>query len=115
MALDITARGLALSVDAKLGEVPKGKTIMELLGAIEVGGYDDTEIKERLAALEAGAEEMDKDLAALQALVGEEVFEENVVEIITQTVSPLAISGNVNDLTQDEGDYVTLTCGTSDE
>lgn len=112
MGKDIIARGIAASVDAKLGEVPAGKTIMDL---ISTGGYDDTEIQNRIAELETEAEQINKDLDAIKALVGEGNFEEAITEIVVQSVSPLALSGNINDLTQDEGEYVTLTCGTSNE
>ena len=123
MAMDVIARGLALSVDAKIGNLPKGKTVMEVISAIEERGYDDSELIERIEILESQNTTINKDLEALKGLLTEDKLDELVTEtveakteeVIKNTVSPIALSGNINDLTQDEGDYVVLACGSSDK
>ena len=123
MTMDIIARALAATADAKIGDVPQGKTIMDLINSIEVGDYDDTALIARIETLEEEDVSIHKDLEALKSLISEDKLNEMVAvavdaqieDAIANTVAPVALSGNINDLTQDEGDYVVLACGSSDE
>jgi hypothetical protein len=93
-----------------IGAVPEGKTIIDLINAIEGGtggSYDDTELVNRI-------EELDKDYGALKSLIGETSVAEQITAAI-DALAPIAKSGDINDLTQKPNEYVVLSCGNSNE
>jgi hypothetical protein len=55
----------------KIGVLPEGKTVAELIRDIEVGNYDDSAIVAAIEEVKEETEVIDKNLKALQALIGE--------------------------------------------
>lgn len=103
-------------INKKIGVLPEGKTLMDVINDIEVSGgaYDDTEIVERISVVEEKQKVIDADFEALKSLIGETSVKTQIDEAI-EALPAVAKTGNVNDLIQDPDDYLTLSCGDSDE
>lgn len=104
------------TIQELIGEVPQGQTIMGLINSIAGGGgaYDDTKLVERIVAVEEKQTQIDKDYEALKGLIGEKPVSEQINDAI-DNLAPIAKTGNINDLTQNPNEYLTLACGDSDE
>lgn len=96
----------------KLGDVPEGKTIMDIINLIEVGGYDDTELRTKIETVEEKQAQIDRDYEALKSLIGEKPVSEQISSAI-DALAPIAKTGNINDLTQTAGEYMVFNCGSS--
>lgn len=105
-----------VALEKKIGAVPEGTTLIDLINAIEGGGggYDDTAITQQLEKLEETVDTLDKDVLALRSLVGNTSVADQITAAI-DTLAPIARTGDINDLTQQPNEYVVLTCGSSDE
>lgn len=110
----VNTEDLAL-IDAKIGVLPEGKTVIDLINSMSGGGgYDDTALVQRIETVENKQTEIDKDYEALKGLIGEIPVSEQISGAI-DALAPIAKTGNVNDLTQNPNEYVVLHCGDSDE
>lgn len=104
------------AIDAKIGVLPEGKTVIELINSMSGGGgsYDDTALVQRIEAVENKQTAIDQDYEALKSLVGEKPVSEQISDAI-DALALVAKTGNINDLTQNPNEYLTLACGDSDE
>ena len=104
------------SINQKIGELPEGKTVIDLINEIEGGNgfYDDTELVNRIEVVETEQNTLKSDFEALKSLVGDTSVN-NQITLAVDALAPIAKTGNINDLTQTQGEYVILTCGTSGE
>lgn len=102
------------AINAKIGTLPEGKTIIDLINSMSGSSYDDTALVQRIEAVENKQTENDKNYQALKSLIGETSVQAQISAQI-DALAPIARTGNVNDLTQSPNEYLTLTCGDSDE
>lgn len=109
----VNTEDLAL-IDAKIGVLPEGKTVIDLINSMSGGGYDDTALVQRIETVENKQTEIDQDYEALKSLVGEKPVSEQISDAI-DALALVAKTGNINDLTQNPNEYLTLACGDSDE
>lgn len=100
------------AINAKLGTVPEGKTIIDLINSMS--GYDDTELVQRVEAIETKQIEINKNYEALKSLIGSAPVSEQISNAI-DALAPIAKTGNINDLTQNPDEYVIFACGDADE
>lgn len=72
------------TIQQKIGDVPEGKTVVQLINDIAVGGieYDDTEIRELITSETKRAEKVEQDL--LQTILE---IENNIGDIVTDYVT----------------------------
>ena len=99
-------------IESKIGILPEGKTVIDLINEIEVGKYDDSKIVEQINQLQETDVVLNQDLEALKSLIGTTSVKEQIKEAIDKLAN-VAKTGNINDLVQTEGDYVILICGIS--
>lgn len=103
------------AINAVIGVVPEGKTIIDLINSMSGGGgYDDTALVQRVEAVENKQTEIDKNYEALKSLIGSTSVQEQISSAIG-ALAPVARTGNINDLTQDPDDYIVFSCGDSDD
>lgn len=102
-------------IDNKIGTLPEGKTVIDLINAIDGGGagYDDTVLVQRIETVENQQLEINKDIDALKSLIGSTPVSKQIEGAI-ENLAPIAKTGNINDLTQNPNEYVVLSCGSSD-
>lgn len=101
------------AINAKIGVLPEGKTVIDLINSMSGGGYDDTVLVQRIETVENKQTETDKNYEVLKSLVGTAPVSEQISGAI-DTLAPIARTGNINDLTQNPNEYLTLACGDSD-
>lgn len=101
------------AINAKIGVLPEGKTVIDLINSMSGGGYDDTVLVQRIETVENKQTETDKNYEVLKSLVGTVPVSEQISGAI-DTLAPIARTGNINDLTQNPNEYLTLACGDSD-
>lgn len=102
------------AIDAKIGVLPEGKTVIDLINSMSNGGYDDTVLVQRIETVENKQTEIDKNYEALKSLIGTVPVSEQISGAI-DSLAQIAKTGNINDLIQDPDDFITLTCGDSDD
>lgn len=103
------------AINAKIGALPEGKTVIDLINSMGGGGgYDDTVLVQRIETVENKQTEIDKNYEVLKSLVGETSVQSQISAQI-DALAPIAKTGNINDLTQNPNEYITLMCGDSDE
>lgn len=102
------------AIDAKIGVLPEGKTVIDLINSMSGGGYDDTALVQRIETVENKQTEIDKNYEVLKSLVGTIPVSEQINNAI-DTLAQIAKTGNINDLIQAPNDFLTLTCGDSDD
>ena len=109
------------AIDAKIGPLPEGKSVIDLINAITGGGgtYDDSALVARIEAVEEEQIVINKNYEALKSLIGNTPVAEQIQEALDsfaeETLAPIAKTGNINDLTQNPNDYIALYCGDADE